>query len=128
MDIWNALLYLVAIFFVTIWLHVSIFLLTRHVSRDLDHIFRLVVVALITVFVVPIMEGVGEAISVPGIGPIIAFVVLIYTIFFIITPNVTSNRDDLEIAIWIGFFTLLFIFAFNAATKAFLGFNLVVTF
>ena len=128
MDIEEVLLYMVAILLVTIWLHVSIWLLTRDDNRELDYFLRLLVVAFITVFIVPVLEGVGSAMGAPGIGPIIAFVVLVYAILYLVVPNVTSGRDDIEISIWISFLTLLFIFMFNAATAHFFAMKLVVNF
>ena len=82
------LLLLVTIFIVIILLYISTRLITTQEDIDVNYLFRLIIVAVIAVIVVPILSTIGNAIGIPEISPIIAFIGLLYAVKYIIVNEV----------------------------------------
>lgn len=124
MQVLELVLIIAAILLVSLWLHVSIWLITRDDNREAEYLIRLFVVAVIAVFLVPILEGIGGMVGVPQIGPVIAFVALVYAVKFFLIPYLTAV-EEWPTAIWITLLGVIFIIIFNFLTTRYLDLRLV---
>jgi hypothetical protein len=110
----QAILMLVTIFIVMLLLYLATRLITATQDLDVNYFFRLLMVSVVAVVVVPILGTIGNAIGVPEISPVIAFIALLYVVKYLIV-NEVGGVDEWQESIWITFFTLLFLYLLSAA-------------
>ena len=110
----QAVLMLVTVIIVMLLLYLATRLITATQDVDANYFFRLLIVAIIAVVVVPILGTIGSAIGVPEISPVIAFIAMLYTVNYLIV-NEVGGVDEWQESIWITFFTLLFLYLLSAA-------------
>ncbi len=109
----QAILMIITIFIVMLLLYIATRLITAQQDLEMNYFFRLLIVAITAVVVVPVLGTVGNAIGVPEISPVIAFIALLYTVKYIIVTEV-GGVDDWQESVWITFFTLLFLYILSA--------------
>ncbi|MFX1598876.1 MAG: hypothetical protein ACFFC5_07405 [Promethearchaeota archaeon] len=120
----TAVWYVVAIAVVLIALYISVRLVAGRKSTDAPFILRLLVVAVIAVFAIPALSTIASRLSIPQLAPIIAFIVLIYSVRYILEVQKGQNIS-LSHSIWISFMCLLIILILNLITTTFLGVTIV---
>ena len=110
----QAILMIVTIFIVMLLLYLATRLITATQDLDVNYFSRLLIVSVIAVVVVPILGTIGNAIGIPEISPVIAFIALLYVVKYLIV-NEVGGVDEWQESIWITFFTLLFLYVLSAA-------------
>ena len=120
----TAIWYVVAIVVVLMALYISIRLVAGRKATDAPFILRLLVVAVIAVFAIPALSTIGSRLGIEQLAPIIAFVVLIYSVRYIIEVQKGQNVSHSH-SIWISFICLLIILILNLVTTTFLGVTIV---
>ncbi|MFX1486049.1 MAG: hypothetical protein ACFFBS_02905 [Promethearchaeota archaeon] len=120
----TAVWYIVAIAVVLAALYISVRLVAGRKTTDAPFLLRLLVVAVIAVFAIPALSTIASRLSIPQLAPIIAFIVLIYSVRYIVEIQKGQNISHSH-AIWISFMCLLIILILNLVTTTFLGVTIV---
>ncbi|MFX0067451.1 MAG: hypothetical protein ACFFA1_05930 [Promethearchaeota archaeon] len=120
----TAVWYVVAIVVVLIALYISVRLVAGRKSTDAPFILRLLVVAVIAVFAIPALSTIASRLGIAQLAPIIAFIVLIYSVRYIVEVQKGQNVSHSH-SIWISFMCLLIILILNLVTTTFLGVTIV---
>ncbi len=114
---------LVAIVVLSLVYYFSVRLITGEELFEFSYAFRLVLVALITLFVAPVFQRVIPG-AVSGIGGVLSFVIILYSVRYLLIEPLTS-REEWEKAIWVSVIALVVVYVINYLAVRLLGVSVV---
>ncbi len=96
MNMDSLLLSCAAVIVVTLVFYVAASLANRDWSTNAYYVIRLIVVAAIAVFVIPVFRSVGAEFDLGDLGLLLSFVLLIIAVRFLVVDELTVSDDWLS--------------------------------
>ena len=115
---------LIEIILVMIILYLSALIMTGRKEVTTGYLLNLFVVAVLAIFILPVIEAIVSMFFLGSIASFIAFVGLIYIIRYLLKPK-KNELIGWEKAIWISLITLIFIAIINYVTQTIFHVSLV---
>jgi len=124
MTLDQLVLLIIDIILVMIVLYLAALIITGRKTVTAKYLINLFIVAVLAIFLLPIVGAIASMFFLSGVSPYIVFVALIYLIRYLLKPT----KDQLvswEKAIWISLIVVIFIEILNYITATFFGVTLI---
>jgi len=117
------LLFIIGLVAMIFLLYLAVRFITGDDMFDVTYFFRLLLAALIIIFIAPFFQSITPSVLGP-ISTIVAFIIIMYSVRFLLVEPLTSSQEW-EKTIWISLLAVSFAYILNAATIYFLDMSVV---
>lgn len=115
---------LIEIILVSLVLYVSALIMTGRKEITAGYLINLIIVAILAIFLLPVIEQIVSMFYLGSIASYVAFVALIYIVRYLLKPK-KNELVGWEKAIWISLIALIFIAIINYITLIVFNVSLV---